>query len=267
MPNHFSTIGMLVDSEEQMSELAQKASENSAEISCRDGHYLKWSSDDGAELWLQIDKNNNLVGLTPSFSGESVMRVGITNHVQRPDDTAFEGAIHGWANPPEEDLELGEYPFVFDLVDKAIYGELDFPFYSEVILSAFAHEISVYATEDEYDSQQTEEPKFASESFIPSGLFNSNDEEESYSEPFAIFTGKVVDYKKLNNPLTGGEYHWALVKTLGGTIDVVCDPVLVKGAIVKHGIISGSFWLNGKIKDPKIKSKQGLIRGLFGKKI
>ncbi len=34
MPSHFSTIGMPVNSEEEMLELAQQASENSIEIQC-----------------------------------------------------------------------------------------------------------------------------------------------------------------------------------------------------------------------------------------
>lgn len=253
MPSHFSSIGMPVNSEKEMYDLAQRASENAIEILCHDGRYLKWSSDEGAELWLQIDKNNDLIGLAPSFSGSAIMKVGITNQMQMPEDTAFEGTIYGWANPQNNDPENGEYPFVFDLIDKAIYGNLDLPFISDVSLSAFAHEITVYTSEDDYDSQQTEELKFASESFIPSGLFSSEGEKQTYPKPYAIFTGKVIDCRKLYNSLTNREYNWALVKTLGGIIDVVCDPVLINNAIVKNGIISGSFWLNGKIKEPKVK--------------
>ena len=266
MPSHFSTIGMSVNSEEDMLAIAEKASDDSVEIVCKSGHYLKWSSEEGAELWLQIDKKNDLVGLTPSFSGKSQMLVGITNAIERPDDTAFEGMIHGWANPQKDEPKNGDYPFVFDLVNKATYEDFDFPFISEVKLSAFAHEMTVYSSLEDYDSEQTEEPKFASESFIPSGLFKPDDTEDSHPEPYAIFTGRVLKCRKLKNSLTNGEYHWALVKTLGGTIDVLSDPTLSNKEIAVDGIISGSFWLNGKIINPKIKAKKGIIHKLFSKK-
>lgn len=265
MPSHFSTIGMPVKSEEQMYEIVEKASQDAEEIKCEVGSYLKWSSPDGAELWLQMDKENNLVGVTPSFRGESSINVGITNAVIRPDDTPFEGAIHGWANPNGTNVESGEYPFVFDLVDKALYGSFDFPFISDVSLSAFAHELTVYDSEDEYDSMQVGKAKFAVESFIPSGLFDTEDNSGSGPQPFAIFTGRVLKEKEYINPLTGINYHWALVKTLGGTIDLVTDPKLINKPIKVDGIVSGSFWLNGKIKNPKVKNKQGFLGRFFGK--
>jgi len=263
MTDHFSTIGIPINSAEELTELLKKTSSEFLEISCRNGKYLKWSSDGGAELWCQIDKKGDWVGITPYFSGDSAMRVGIIGPVERTDDTDFERAIYGWSNPQSEDLESGEYPFVFDIVDWATYEDLDFPFLSNVSLSAFAHEISVYSSEEEYDSLQTEDPKLASESFIPSGLFNWSNEKRSHSEPYAMFSGRVLDCQQLNNPLTNANYHWALVKTLGGTIDVVCDPELLDRPIFKDGIVSGSFWLVGKIKEPKIKERKGLLSRFF----
>lgn len=269
MPSHFSTIGFPIESEDDMYELAAKASESAEEIACESGRYLKWSSPEGAQLWLQVDGDNDLVGMTPSFSGESVMAVNITHEVIRSGDSPFEGAVHGWVNP--DDTGSGDYPFIFDLVDKAQYGALEYPFISEVTLSAFAHELTVYDSEEEYDAVESDEPKFAVESFIPAGLFTEEDpatEEHAEPQSFAVFTGRILKQRECTNPLSGAGYHWALVKTLGGTIDLVIDPELVEKPLKVGGVVSGYFWLNGKIQTPKKLEplkKSGFISRLFSR--
>ncbi|WP_020559813.1 hypothetical protein [Thiofilum flexile] len=266
MPSHFSTIGFPIESAEELYDIAEKVSHHAERLECANGYYLKWSSPEGAELWLQVDKENNLVGLVPTFSGESNMSVGVMSEIVGSDDTPFDGSIHGWADPSEDNPESGAYPFVFDLVNKAIYGTLDFPFISEVSLSAFAHELTVYDSEAEYDSSQTKEPKFSVESFIPSGLFIDKEDPKATPRPYAVFTGTVLKEKECTNPLTNNNYHWALVKTLGGTIDVVTDLELVQKPIKVGSVISGSFWLSGKIKNPRVTVKKGFLGGLFSKK-
>ncbi|RMG40631.1 MAG: hypothetical protein D6732_03155 [Methanobacteriota archaeon] len=61
------------------------------------------SSECGAELWLQTDANNELVGMTPFFAGDARIRVRLVARVARPDDTPLEGAFYGWAAPDESD--------------------------------------------------------------------------------------------------------------------------------------------------------------------
>ena len=264
MPSHFSTIGLPIESEQEMLELAKKASEEAREIPCSYGYYLKWSSAEGAELWLHIDNDNNLVGLTPSFSGESTIKIAITHAISRPDDSDFEGMIHGWANPKPDEVNSGDYPFVFDLVDKAAYDNLQLPLIANISISAFAHELTAYDSEEDYNaSQQEQEAKFASRSFFPTGLFN--DDDNALPQPYAMFTGKVLKTKLCTNPLTGKHYQWALVETLGGIFDVVADPEISEKPIQIGGIVSGSFWLNGKIHIPYSKPKTSFFAKLFSK--
>ena len=248
MPSHFSTIGMPVETPDDMTRILEKAAENAREIVVASGRYLNWASDEGAELWLQIDNDDNLVGVTPYFRGKAVMRAALSTQIARADDTPFEGAVHAWANPQGDELESGDYPFVFDLADKARYGALDFPFTSPVHLAAFAHELNVYDSDAEHAAAQQDEPRFASESFIPSGLFGADQ-----PQPYAFFSGHVLDTGEPQNPLTGEFYRWIRVSTLGGEIDIVCDPQLLQKPPVKTGVIQGSFWLCGRILQPKFK--------------
>jgi hypothetical protein len=49
------------------------------------------------------------------------------------------------------------------------------------------------------------------------------------------------------NVLTGRAFYWALVDTFGGAYDVVIDSNLLPGVPEIGGVISGSFWLSGRI--------------------
>jgi len=247
---------------EELEALVSKAAEGAVEIPCKSGRYKRWTSDQGAELWIQIDRNNRLVGVTPYFRGESELLVRITAGVERLDDTELEGAVHGWADPQGNDPEDGAYPFVFDLVDKGLHERFAFPFISPVQLSAFAHELNVYESDEEFMLSQDTGMKYASESFVPSGLFQPD---QNSLQPYAIFSGHILKAKELSNPLTNQAYHWMLVRTLGGVIDVVSDPELVLKPPVIGGVVKGEFWLCGRILEPKYSKKRGLRDRLFRK--
>jgi hypothetical protein len=49
------------------------------------------------------------------------------------------------------------------------------------------------------------------------------------------------------NGVTGQEFHHALVKTLGGTLDVVADKMQVQGELRSGNIVQGEFWLCGRL--------------------
>lgn len=79
--------------------------------------------------------------------------------------------------------------------------------------------------------------------------------EEAPSDPplaYAIFTGHVLETSIITNPVTDHEFIWAKVRTLGGEVDMVSDPVLLNGPVVKGGVVSGSFWLSGRIVTPRL---------------
>jgi hypothetical protein len=49
------------------------------------------------------------------------------------------------------------------------------------------------------------------------------------------------------NTASGGEFVWARVRTLGGEVEVAADPAIVRGEVVAGGIVTGSFWMTGRI--------------------
>ena len=245
MPNHFSALGITVQSEDTFNELIYQTATSGTVIATPPGLYIFWAMGGGVELWAQATHERRLLGLNPHFSGSARMRVGITNRVERASDTELDGAFHGWANPAGDALDSGDYPFVVDVPDSDTYADLALPAVHTMQIAAFAHTLSVFADEEAYRSapQEQEGPRWATESFVPVGLFETSGEPPAH----AMFTGRVLEAALRTNPATGASFFWALVRTLGGEIDVVADPELVQAPLVAGGVVQGMFWLSGRI--------------------
>jgi hypothetical protein len=250
MPSHFSTIGFPGETQEDFLALAKQTLKNGTPYPSPRGTYALWSAGEGVELWVQLSLTNKLVGLSPHYSGLSRQTVALGVRITRPDENDMEGGFQAWSNPPADDLENGDYPFVFDAPDFARHAELGLPIVQKVQLAAFAHELQAFASEEAYQAAQPEEPRFAPRSFFPMGLFNTPAEAEgeiSAPAALAMFAGEVRQVAHKRNPVTGQGFYWILVDTFGGEIDVVADPEVVEGEIVPGGIVKGSFWLSGRI--------------------
>lgn len=133
-------------------------------------------------------------------------------------------------------------------------------------ISAFAHEITAFRDDKAFENSQNEEMKFAAESFIPSGLFNQGGGENNEPKAFAVFTGHVLDKNEITNPVTGNKFLWAYVKTLGGEFDVIIDPSIIEGQLSIGGVVSGSFWLSGRIISPYNKKSESILNKIFKRK-
>jgi hypothetical protein len=247
MASHYSTIGLPVKSPDEMAALAERVADDCASLDCPQGRYLRWCSPSGAELWLQVDSDNSLAGMQPHFSGESAVRVRLTSRVIRPDSTVLDGAFQGWAAIADDDPESGCYPFVFDAPDFQLHHQLQLPAIVKAQVAAFAHCVSLFASPEAYAASQAGEPKFGSQSFIPSGLFSPDGEITEPPKADAVFTGHILKTEMRRNELTGRRFWWALVETYGGIFDVIIDPELAEGTPKVGDVLKGVFWLPGRI--------------------
>ncbi|MFD2306918.1 hypothetical protein [Enterococcus termitis] len=248
MVNHFSTVGIPVSSEEDFMTYANQVFASGKKIKAQNGTYLLLGMGEGIELWGQLNQEGEMIGLNPHFSGTAVSTVRLVEKVEDPTDTVLDGRIYSEADPEEDAFA---YPFVFDVPDIGLQ-KIKYPVIREVQVAAFAHELSIYASEEDYHKSQASEPKFASEFFIPSGLFGS-EEEATGPSSMAMFGGHVLTTKKIKNRFTEQYFYYAKVKTLGGEFDVVIDPELVTAEIKEGSILSGSFWLTGKLVKKRFK--------------
>ena len=105
---------------------------------------------------------------------------------------------------------------------------------------------------------------FASQSFIPSGLISPSGDPVDPPEPHALFVGHVVEAEQRHNAVTGRPFWWALVETIGGTFDVVIDPELLDEQPRPGHVLSGWFWLSGRLQEPQ-PSKVGWLKRWTGR--
>jgi hypothetical protein len=241
-------MGMPVENDEQIFELAQAAAEESTTHEIVGGVYLHWQCATGVELWMQIDHENDLIGMAAHFNGKSRVRVGVAAHFQRPDESPLDGVLYCWVEP-QEDFESGEYPIVFNSPDFLTLDDLDGVQEAVAQITAFASRLDVFADEAAYFASQADaQPQLAAESFIPVGLFPSDDDGEppEHPESVAMISGRVLESATKRNSLTGKPYHHAWIATFGGTFDVVIDPEVGELPPV-DGIVSGLFFVSGRL--------------------
>ena len=247
MTNHFSALGFNVHSKHELGALANYALQEGAQIESLNGDYIWWSPGRGIELWFQINPQKRVMGMNPHFSHNARMRVGLTQLIARPTFNMMEGAFYGWANPQEN--SEGDYPFVFDLPDFDLQRHLSLPAVKEVQIAAFAHELTIFANESNYEASQSQ---LAPQAFVPVGLFQKIEGEEIPKDvgptAMGVLSGRIISTEQLKNPFTNLPFHWAKVETFGGEVDMVVAPELVTTDLTVGGIVQGTFWLSGRIQ-------------------
>ena len=190
------------------------------------------------------------------------MEVRVVEEISRENDSVMDGAFYCWAQP-SEDEDDGVFPFVCDLPDRCTYGEIKIPQTVTLQITGFAHELSAYKNHEEFDNSQESIPKFASESFLPTGLFMPNGDRVTPPEAYALFNGHVLETSTIINQLTNKKFHWAKINTLGGEIDIVADPEILEGELTIGGVVSGTFWLSARIIGDFLTEEKFSIRKLL----
>jgi hypothetical protein len=188
------------------------------------------------------------MGMNPHFAGKSSIRLGVEARVARPTHTPLDGTFLAWANPPAGAATGGEYPFAFDCPDAATHLDLALPTVVDAQVAAFAQQVSLYESARAYASSPAAEgSRGESRSFIPSGLISPAGEPVIPPESHALIAGLVLEAAPRVNAVSGAQYWWALVDTLGGTFDVVIDPALLPDEPRAGNVVSGWFWLSGRL--------------------
>lgn len=249
MASHMTALGFPVSTERDFRHYTYQASEFGRTIEAFSGSYTLWAPSHGIELWVQTNLHKRIIGMNPHFSGPARMRTLLARRIMRRDHSILDGTFYGWINP-SHDIPLSRaYPFVFDAPDYDLYNELELPQVTIVQLAAFAHVLQSYDNEEAFNQAQEEDAGYAPESFIPSGLFSSGPQRGSKvsNQPLAVISGRVLDSKKIINPVTDQQFYWAHVHIPGGEVDVVADPQVVQGRIGVNSIVKGTFWLSGRL--------------------
>ncbi len=263
MTDHFSVIGFRAGSAEELADMVSNLPDTGGQSQpCGPGFYYRWRGDSGSELWIHMAKEGehlSIVGVTPFYAGQGRMPVRVMKKRQRPFDNAFEGAVFVEIEPGPRPHQCATVA-LFDVVDYACWANRAGHFLAQAQITAFPHELAVFPNEEAFTrSQMGQNVQFAAESFFASGLFSGPGEgsgqavfhdpngDDFQAASRAFFTGRVLQAGIRKNSVTGQEFHTALVKTLGGTLDVVADKMQVQGELRSGNIIQGEFWLCGRL--------------------
>ncbi|MCB9046867.1 MAG: hypothetical protein H6550_12115 [Chitinophagales bacterium] len=255
--SNFSCIGFPVQDKDSFFELINKVYPLGVQYRVNEGAYILYSDSSGAQLWMQVNSSGQLIGVNPHFRGLSKFTVFITNAIES-EESELDGSCHAWAAPTDEsNPESGAYPFVFDMPDYRLVDIAEIKGVHKVQITAFAQQIDMYDTEDEFYNSQSSDIKFSSQSFIPSGLFT---EKEFRAE--GSLSGRIIDFSRLQNQYTKTFFYWLYVETLGGLIDIVYDINITDKQPQVGGIVRGVFWLSGRVLSKK-EVKKNFFQKLF----
>lgn len=242
----FSDIGFKLPEENSFPALVNTIMEKGKVLESPRGKYLHLQDNSGASLFAQVTVKNQIIGVLPFFEGQTSIQVAITKKAIRS-ETELEGALHAWAAPEDPgNPESGLFPFVFEVPDYYTH-DFNFPLYTRINLTCFATAApEITQSEQSYNQNPGNHALgLGTRSFIPTGLFEADELDGPSSK--ALITGLILKAELKKNQSGKGEFFHLQIETQGGEIDMVISRELLKEIPQKGNVISGKFWLCGKI--------------------
>lgn len=215
--------------------------------------YLKWSIGEKLELWTRFKDGAPEPLFYSYYAGDARMQVALVEKTPRREPSRADGAFfcRGCACAGANWV-AGRNPFVFDTPDYHRYDGLSLPRMHAVQLTAFAFEMKAYENEEEFDvAYPPDEQDYCwdYQHFIPACMIAPRGEDGELQPAAAEVSGFVQDTGIITNPITGIDFCWARIETIGGEMDVVCSPERLSGYLVKGGIAATTCYLFGRLID------------------
>lgn len=250
MTTPLSSIGFTLYSPEESWQLAKLVADKGRRVNTADGNYVVLTTDCGSELWAKLDSENRPYSILPHFAGQSRSQLLVTQRI-RYNDRALDGRLLGWVNPSQGTFGFGgppgDYPLLFEVPDYAFYASLDVPSSVPAQLAAFAQDIQIFDSLEAYDNRP--EKKWPAETLLAKGVAGLHGHHQGEAAPpnEAFIAGIVESAQTFENPITHVQFQWAQLKVMGGHFDACIDSQLLKGALSAGNVISGNFWLSGRL--------------------
>lgn len=220
-------------------------------VETKSAKYLRWAVSENLELWTRVKDDGPEMHFHSYYAGHARMTVALIEKTPRRKETLSDGAFlcrssasagAGWI--------AGRVPFVFDTPDFHRYDDLQLPRLATVQLTAFAFNVEGFEDEDEYDKAYPADEEgycWDYKHFVPAYMLNPRGEDNELQPACTQVSGFVLDAGIITNPVTGLDFCWAKVETIGGEVDVVCSPDKLSGYLVKDGIATLNCYLYGRL--------------------
>jgi hypothetical protein len=225
-------IGFHAKGDDQINDMIISILPEAIKLECEGGFYLRFTDESGAELYLQGNKSQEMIGFNPHFLGTGSNQLLLTKSIAREASELDGGFLAEHRN------EAGDLiRFVFDVPDFKTLKFRDVAVEAEVQLTAFA-------TNDFTVDDGVGEERFRAVDLLPGADAPSD---LSVIRPAAEISGKILSSELRKNLKTGFEFHSIQVESNGLLIDVAVDPFLVTSDLAPGKSVSGGFWLSGRV--------------------
>lgn len=250
MSSHFACIGFPIQDMDAYWKLARRAAEEGERTGAADGSALAcWAPGTGVEIWAHLNPAGEVVGAVPFYSTGLANRISVIGTGDDPDE-GMEGWMDGWLEPVEEDEPFsGAFPLRADLVNYALTRTrlVSFPTLQRVELAALAHEAELFDSDAAYARAPGDVYRIPLGSFTSAAHFGAVEDADAVQESAALFSGRIVSAQAQVNPVTGARFWWIQVMPHGVTLHVFADQETLGGEPAEGHILSGSFWMLGKL--------------------
>ncbi|HEX7313636.1 MAG TPA: hypothetical protein VF297_06930 [Pyrinomonadaceae bacterium] len=248
-----SDIGFVDRSAVALLNLVRQVCEHGEVIETAAMKYVKWSVGEGLELWLRFKDGEPELLPYPGFAGGSRMKVALLEKTPRQEPLRGDGAFYCRGRAcAGANWVAGRNPFVFDTHNYHAHDGLSLPRVCTIQLTAFAFNMTGYPTEEDFEEAYPgDEQGFCWDykHFIPLCMTAPRHEGGELQEASAEVSGYVTDTAIITNPVTGHDFCWARLETIGGEVDVVCSPDRLSGYLVKGGLAATTCYLYGRLID------------------
>jgi hypothetical protein len=251
MTTPLSSIGFKLHSQEDSWQLATVVAEKGRRVGTADGNYVVLTTECGPELWAKLDSDNRPYAILPHFAGQAQSQILLTSRVKY-NDRPLDGRLMGWINPNQNTPGFGgppgDYPLLFEAPDYAYYTFVEVPCTVNVQLAAFAQKLDVYSSLTDYNNKVGR--TWDAETLLASGAAGAHGQQGPGKSPHAneaFINGVVEATATYENPLTHSHFVWCRLKVMHGYFDVCIDPTLLEAAVTPGAVLSGAFWLSGRL--------------------
>lgn len=218
--------------------------------------YIRWSPGERLELWTRVENGMAKAAFYSYYAGEARMRVLLMEKTPRAEPTLSDGAFLCRSSACAGDGWMaGKLAFVFDTPDFHRYDGLSFPRLCDVQLAGFAFCMKGYENEEEFDKDYPADEEgycWDYKHFVPVSMITPRGEGGELQPASATVSGFVSDTGIITNPVTGLDFCWARIETIGGEIDVVCSPDKLSGYLVAGGVATSNCYLYGRLVEDRL---------------
>ncbi|MEW5822554.1 MAG: hypothetical protein AB1782_20340 [Cyanobacteriota bacterium] len=249
-PTHLSTIGYShIDNNIEFEKICSNILKTGYKYSISNGTggaYYKLSNPEGPELWIGVNRNGEFETFIPNFASQNINKVIINEVITNP-DIPFEGVYVAKIFPSDNTKEF--FPLIFETPHHLLMAYDNYPKEVQLSLSAFAENIKVFNSEEEFKLSQDGEITFATESFFPVGQIISDEMNSIVPEATAHINGIIKNASLLTNSRTSENFYNITVSTLNLYIDIIADTTLIKDTLQPGSIASVNAWMVGKFNN------------------